>query len=126
MRAELAARATHVSRKRIARLMRQAGLQGVTRRKGTFTTVRDRDAQPVPDLVLRNFKVRGPDTLWVADITYIPTWAGFLYPAVVLDAWSRRVIGWAMENHLRTALVLQALNMAIHQRRPSEVIHHSD
>jgi putative transposase len=126
MRAELAARGTPVSRKRVARLMRRGGLQGVTRRKGTFTTLRDRDARPAPDLVSRNFVAEGPDRLWVADITYIPTWAGFLYLAVVIDAWSRRVIGWAMENHLRTELVLQALNMALYQRRPSEVIHHSD
>lgn len=126
MHAEVCARGTNVSRKRVARLMRRAGLQGVTRRKGTFTTVRDRDAPPAPDLVSRNFVCEGPNRLWVADITYIPTWAGFLYLAVVIDAWSRRVVGWAMENHLRTELVLQALNMALHQRRPSEVIHHSD
>jgi putative transposase len=126
MHAELCARGTNVSRKRVARLMRRAGLQGVTRRKGTFTTVRDRDARPAPDLVSRNFVSEGPNRLWVADITYIPTWAGFLYLAVVIDAWSRRVVGWAMENHLRAELVLQALNMALYQRRPSEVIHHSD
>jgi len=73
MHAELGARGTHVSRKRVARLMRRAGLQGVTRRKGTFTTVRDREARPAPDLVDRNFAVAGPDPLWVADIIYIPT-----------------------------------------------------
>ena len=72
------------------------------------------------------FNVDGPDRLWVADITYVPTGAGFLYLAVVLDAWSRRVIGWAMAAHLRTELVLDALNMAIAQRRPTQVIHHSD
>ena len=126
MHAELAARRTLVGRKRVARLMHRCGLQGVMRRKGTFTTVRDRDAQRAPDLVSRNFIAPGPDRLWVADITYIPTWAGFLYLAIVLDAWSRRVVGWAMETHLRTELVLQALNMALYQRRPSEVIHHSD
>jgi putative transposase len=126
MHAELAARGTRVGRKRVARLMRRAGFQGVTRRKGTFTTVRDREARTAPDLVSRNFVASESDELWVADITYIPTWAGFLYLAVVIDAWSRRVIGWAMENHLRTELVLQALNMALYQRRPSEVIHHSD
>ena len=126
MHAELGARGTVVSRKRVARLMRRGGLQGVTRRRGTFTTVRDRDARPAPDLVSRNFVVSGPNRLWVADITYIPTWAGFLYLAVVVDAWSRRVVGWAMETHLRTDLVLQALDMALFQRRPSEVIHHSD
>jgi len=126
MHAELRDRGTRVSRKRIARLMRRGGLQGVTRRKGMFTTVRDPDARPAPDLVDRNFVAAGPDRLWVADITYVPTWAGFLYLAVVIDAWSRRVVGWAMETHLRTELVLQALNMALFQRRPAEVIHHSD
>lgn len=126
MQAELRARGTWASRKRIARLMRRRGLQGVTRRKGTFTTVRDRDARPAPDLVSRNFAAQRADWLWVADITYIPTWAGFLYLAVVLDAWSRRVVGWAMETHLRTELVLEALNMALFQRRPRDVIHHSD
>ena len=126
MHAELRARGRRVSRKRVARLMCRLGLQGVTRRKGTFTTVRDREARPAPDLVDRNFVVPGPDQLWVADITYVPSWAGFLYLAVVIDAWSRRVVGWAMETHLRTELVLAALNMALYQRRPSEVIHHSD
>jgi putative transposase len=126
MHAELRARGKRVGRKRVARLMGRLGLQGVTRRKGTFTTVRERDARPAPDLVDRNFVVPGPDQLWVADITYIPTWAGFLYLAVVIDAWSRRAVGWAMETHLRTELVLQALEMALYQRRPSGVIHHSD
>jgi len=74
----------------------------------------------------RDFTAPGPDQLWVADITYIPTWAGFLYLAAVLDVWSRRVIGWAMETHLRTELVLVALDMAVAQRRPTDVIHHSD
>src|SRR2546427_4609250 len=107
-------------------LMRALGLAGVSRRKGTRTTIRDRDARPAPDLVDRDFTAAAPDRLWVADITYVPTWAGFLYLAVVLDAWSRRVVGWAMATHLRTALVLEALNMALAQPRPTEVIHHSD
>ena len=81
---------------------------------------------PAPDLVDRVFRVSGPNQLWVADITYIATWNGFLYLAVVLDVWSRRVVGWAMATHLRTELVLAALEMAIVQRRPGEVIHHSD
>jgi putative transposase len=115
-----------VGRKRIARLMRAAGLAGVSRRKYTVTTVRGRDAHGIPDLVTRNFSATGPNTLWVADITYIPTWAGFLYLAIVLDAWSRRIVGWAMATHLRTELVLEALNMAFTQRRPTQVIHHSD
>ena len=124
--AELKAEGTRVARKRVARLMRVAGLQGASRRKGCWTTRRDRDATPAPDLVQREFTAQGPDRLWVADITYIPTWAGFLYLAVVLDAWSRRVVGWAMANHLRTELVLEALNMALWRRRPDGVIHHSD
>ena len=115
-----------IGRKRVARLMRMAGLAGVSRRKGTFTTMRDRDAVPAPDLVDRDFTAAGPNQLWVADITYIPTWAGFLYLAVVLDAWSRRIVGWAMATHLRTELVLDALEMARTQRRPTNVIHHSD
>jgi len=124
--AELSADGTHVGRKRVARLMRQAGLAGVTRRKGTRTTRRGRSAHHTPDLIERDFSAEVIDRLWVADITYIPTWAGFLYLAVVIDACSRRVVGWAMATHLRTELVLEALNMALWQRRPEAVIHHSD
>ena len=124
--AELADRGVHVGRKRVARLMKAAGLQGVSRRKKAWTTRRDADARPAPDLVKRDFTAKGPNALWVADITYIPTWAGFLYLAVVLDVWSRRVVGWAMADHIRTELILDALNMAIQQRRPRDVVHHSD
>ena len=124
--AELAAQGAHVGRKRVARLMRAARVQGVSRRKWVITTTRDPEARPAPDLVQRDFTVDGPDRLWVADITYVPTGAGFLYLAVVLDAWSRRVVGWAMATHLRTELVLTALDMALEQRRPHGVIHHSD
>jgi putative transposase len=115
-----------VGRKRIARLMRAAGIAGVSRRRWKTTTVRDRAARRAPDLVQRDFVAAAPDRLWVADITYIPTWAGFLYLAVVVDAWSRKVVGWAMTTHLRTELVLAALEMALGQRRPRDVIHHSD
>jgi putative transposase len=124
--AELRAEGICVSRKRIARLMRRAALEGASRRKKAWTTKRDREARPAPDLVERDFSSEGPDRLWVADITYIPTWAGFLYLAVVLDAWSRKIVGWAMATHLRTELVLDALNMALGQRRANGVIHHSD
>lgn len=124
--AELAARGVHIGRKRVARLMQAAGVAGVSRRAFVTTTRRDPATRPAPDLVQRTFTVDGPDRLWVADITYIATWAGFLFLAVVLDAWSRRVVGWAMAGHLRTELVLDALNMAIGQRRPTQVIHHSD
>ena len=117
---------TRVGRKRIARLMRRDGLRGVSRRKGCWTTIRDKDAQPAPDLVQRHFAAEAPNQLWVADITYIPTWAGFLYLAVVLDVFSRRIVGWAMANHLRTELILDALDMAVWRRRPENVIHHSD
>src|SRR3989449_1029443 len=124
--AELAALGVHVGRKRVARLIRAARVHGVSRRKWPRTTLRNPANPPAPDLVARDFAAPGPDRLWVADITYIPTWAGFLYLAVVLDAWSRRVIGWAMESHLRTELVLAALDMAVAQRRPADVIHHPD
>ena len=124
--AELAFEGTHIGRKRVARLMRENGLQGVSRRKWTTTTVRDRTAVPAPDLVKRDFRAQGPNRLWVADITYVPTWAGFLYVAVVLDAWSRRVVGWAFALNLRVELVLAALEMAIRQRQPRAVVHHSD
>ena len=111
---------------RVARLMREDGLVGASRRKGCWTTRRNKDARPAPDLVERKFAADAPDRLWVADITYVPTWAGFLYLAVVLDVFSRRIVGWAMANHLRTELILGALDMALERRRPEDVIHHSD
>ena len=123
---DLRAAGVRVGRKRVARLLKQAGLRGVSRRKWPVTTVRAERARPAPDLVQRAFTATAPNQLWVADITYIPTWAGTLYLAVVLDVWSRRIVGWAMATHLRTSLVLAALEMAIQQRRPSAVIHHSD
>jgi putative transposase len=124
MVAELRDEGWLVNHKRVGRLMKLEGLVGLTRRKKWRTTKRDRDARPAPDLVERDFAVKAPDRLWVADITYIPTWGGFLYLAVGVDAWSRRIVGWAMETHLRTELVLQALNMALWQRKPDAVIHH--
>lgn len=116
----------HVGRKRVARLMRTEGLQGVSHRKAPHTTQRKPGARPAPDLVQRDFSAEAPNRLWVADITYIATWTGWLYLAVVVDAWSRKVVGWAMSIHLQTALVMDALHMAIQQRRPEDVIHHSD
>jgi putative transposase len=125
--AELRYGGTRCGRKRVARLMRAAGLEGVHRRRAVRTTVRDHDAAPAPDLVNRVFAARGPNQLWVADITYVPTWAGFLYVAVVVDAFSRAVVGWSMAGHLRTELILDALDMAIARRRPAEgLVHHSD
>ena len=127
IQAELADEGTSVSRKRIARLMREAGLAGISRRKGPQTTRRDACARPAPDLVDRRFEAKAPNRLWVADITYVPTRQGLLYLAIVLDVFSRRIVGWAMDSHLRTELVLDALEMAIAQRRPArKVIHHSD
>jgi putative transposase len=123
---ELRAEGECVNRKHIARLMRAAGIVGVSRRRWVTTTVRGAEDSPSPDLVHRNFTADAANRLWVADITYVPTWAGFLFLAVVLDAWSRRIVGWAMATHLRTELVLSALEMAIAQRRPSGVVHHSD
>ena len=125
--AELRAGGERHGRKRIARLMRRAGFVGAShRRGGPVTTRRDREARPAPDLVDRDFSAPGPNRLWVADITFVPTAAGFLYLSVVLDAWSRKVVGWFMANHLKAELVLDALEMAVGQRRPRDVIHHSD
>ena len=124
--AELVEAGVSVGRKRVARVMREAGIAGVSRRRGPRTTRREVQARPAPDRVERCFEAEAPNRLWVADITYIPTLAGFLYLAIVLDVFSRRVVGWAMAAHLRTELVVEALEMAVAQRRPAAVIHHSD
>ncbi len=123
--AELAANGIHLGRKRVARLMSQAGLAGVSRRRFVTTTIKG-DGGRAPDLVEHNFIAEGLDRLWVANMTYLPTWTGFLYLAVVLDAFSRRIVGWSMATTLTTQLVLDALNMALATRRPRGVIHHSD
>ena len=118
------------ARKRVARLMREAGLFGCGgRRRKVRTTLRLQAERttPAPDLVMRNFTPEAPDRLWVADITYVRTWEGWLYLSFVLDTYSRRVVGWSMTNHLKTELVLDAVNMAIYNRRPAPgLIHHSD
>ncbi|MYF29544.1 MAG: IS3 family transposase [Gammaproteobacteria bacterium] len=124
--AELAEAGERVARKRVARLMRAHGLRGVSRRKWTRTTLRDGAETPVPDLVERDFTASRPNALWVADATYIPTWEGFLFLAVVIDVYSRRVVGWSMGSRLVTALMLDALDMALAQRDARDVIHHSD
>lgn len=126
IQADLRDAGIRTSDKRVARLMRERRIQGASRRRSFITTIRDRDARPAPDLVERNFTADAPNKLWVADITYVPTLSGFLFVAIVLDVFSRRVVGWAMATHLRTELVLDALDMAIHQRQPVNVIHHSD
>jgi putative transposase len=122
---DLAEKGFRVGRKRVARLMAAAGIIGVSRRKFVTTTIKGA-GRPAPDLVDRNFTAEKPDQLWVADITYVPTSVGFLYLAVVLDACSRRIVGWSMATTLATSLVLDALEMALTTRRPNEVIHHSD
>jgi len=125
--AELRYEGVYCSRKRVARLLRLAGLQGCHRRKGPRTTRRKPETAPAPDLVKRDFATAAPDQLWVADITYVPTWMGFLYLAIVLDTYSRRIVGWAMADHLRSALVIEAVEMALWRRHPLHgVVHHSD
>ena len=106
--------------------MRAAGLVGASRRRAGVTTTRRDEARPAPDLVDRDFTATAPNQLWVADIAFAPTSTGFPYLAVVLDAWSRKVVGWAMANHLRAELVVGALETAVGQRRPRNVIRHSD
>ena len=127
IRAELADdHGLRVARKRVARLMRAAGIKGATLRRYVLTTQADPAATKPLDLVKRKFYATAPDRLWVADLTYIPTWSGFVYLAMVLDVFSRKVVGWAMDTHMRTELMLQALEMAVTQRQPNGVIHHSD
>src|SRR5687768_8366552 len=127
---ELRTLGVRCARKRVARLMREAGIFGCGgHRRKARTTLRSQTERtpPAPDLVKRNFTPEAPDRLWVADITYVRTWEGWLYLSFVLDTYSRRVVGWSMTNNLRTELVPDAVNMAIYTRRPSPgLIHHSD
>jgi putative transposase len=111
--------------RRISRLMRKARIAGVSRRRFCVTTKQD-GSPASPDLVERAFEADGPNKLWVADITYVPTWANFLYLAVVIDVWSRKVVGWSISTDLKTDVVIAAFNMAVEQRQPKDVIHHSD
>lgn len=126
--AELCSIGIRCGRKRVARLMRKEGLRGCIRGpRRKRTTRRDKRTVPAEDLVRRDFAAAGPDRLWTADITYISTDEGFLYLAFILDAYSRRLVGWAMESHLRTELVVDALQMALWRRKPAPgLIHHSD
>jgi putative transposase len=125
--AELRHRGVRVSRKRVARLMRQAGLSGMVRRRKAKTTIRLPGIATAPDLVRRDFTPAAPNRLWVADLTEFQTWQGKLYLAVVVDAFSRRCVGWALADHMRAELVVEALEMAIWQRRPNAgLVHHSD
>ena len=115
------------SRKRVARLMREAGLQGCRRGRKKRTTRPDKHAVPAPDLVNRDFCTTAPDTIWTADITYVHTQEGFLYLAFILDVYSRKIVGWSMATHLRTELVVDALEMALWRRNPEVgLIHHTD
>jgi putative transposase len=125
--AELKALGTHCARKRVERLMREAGLQGCMRGRRRGTTRRNKRAAPAEDLLRRDFVATRADKVWVADITYVATEEGFLYLAFILDVHSRRVVGWAMEGHLRTELVVDALRMAVWRRKPAPgLVHHSD
>ena len=124
--AELRTLGTRCSRKRVERLMRESGLRGCMRGRRKGTTRQGRRS-PAEDLVKRNFAATEVDKVWAADITYVATREGFLYLAFILDVNSRRIVGWAMESHLRTELVVDALQMAVWRRKPAPgLVHHSD
>jgi putative transposase len=117
----------NVGRKRVERLMREAGLSGLVLRKRGRTTIRVPGVRVADDLVKRKFKPEAPNVLWIADMTYLRTWEGWLYLAAVQDAFSRRIVGWSMNDHMRAELVVDALQMAVVRRRPDPgLIHHSD
>jgi putative transposase len=121
------AHGVNVGRKRVERLMREAGLSGLAKRRRGKTTISVPGVRVADDLVRRDFKPAAPDILWVADITYLRSWEGFLYLAAVQDAYSRRVVGWSMADHMRAEFVVDALQMALRRRRPGPgLIHHSD
>lgn len=125
--AELRADGTRIGKKRVARLMRRLGLEGAYRRRYRRITIADERAQAAPDLVRRDFRATRKDQLWVADITYVRTWQGWLYVAVVIDTYSRRVVGWSMRDDLQAAVVVDALEMAVWRRQPQAgLVHHSD
>jgi transposase InsO family protein len=127
--AELQSSGQQVSRKRVARLMQAAAVRGSSRRRQRVcTTVTDPTATAAPNLVARSFEASRPNELWVGDITYLPTDEGWLYLATLLDVYSRRIVGWAMAEHLRTELALDALTMALQRRcpPPGPLVHHTD
>ena len=127
IRAELADQGIYVGKNRIAHIMRRNRWRGVSKRRSyVVTTQRDKKERPAPDLVDRQFVAEAPNQLWVADMTYVPTWQGFIFLAIVLDVWSRRVVGWKIGDEMTAQLVIDALNMAGTQRKPTTVIHHSD
>ncbi len=114
-----------ISRRRVQRLMRRAGISGLVKVKKGRTTIRVPGVRVADDLVERDFKPAAPNVLWVADITYLSTWEGWLYLAVVQDAFSRMIVGWAMAEHMRPELVVDALKMGLHRRRPRQRPHTS-
>ncbi len=117
----------NVGRKRVERLMRQAGISGLVAKKRGRTTIRVPGVRVADDLVERRFRPAAPNVLWIADITYLRTWQGWLYLAAVQDAYSRRIVGWSMADHMRAELVVDALNMAVQRRRPQPgLVFHSD
>jgi putative transposase len=125
--AELRAMGVRCGRRRVARLMRVAGLRGCMRAKKRRTTHRDPRPAPAPDLLGRDFVATQPNRIWLADITYVPTQEGFLYLAFILDTHSRRIVGWSMASHMRTELMVDALQMAVWRRKASAgLVHHSD
>ena len=125
--AEIVDRGRGWNRKRVARLMRLGAIEGVHRRRRGKYGKKAGSTATAPDLVNREFTAAAPNQLWVADITYLRSWEGFVYLAVVVDAFSRKVVGWAMADHLRTELVLDAVGMAIHTRHPAPgLVHHTD
>ena len=116
-----------VGRNRVARLMRQEGLEAVPPKRFRVTTDSKHSEPVAPNLLARQFDPAGPNEAWATDITYVRTWQGWLYLAVVIDLFSRRVVGWAADSHMRTELVLDALAMALARRRPGVgLVHHSD
>ncbi len=119
---------TQIGKGRVWRLMREAGLQGARRGKPRYTTKPDPSAPRPPDLVDRDFSAKAPNELWVADFTYVRTWAGFCYVAFVEDVYSRMIVGWSLQTHMRTSLVTEALEMAVWSRGTSVegLVHHSD
>jgi putative transposase len=121
------AHGVRVGRKRVERLMRSAGISGLVPKKRGRTTIRVPGVRVADDLVERQFKPVEPNALWLADITYLRSWEGWLYLAAIQDAYSRRIVGWSMAEHMKTELVTDALRMAVQRRRPEPgLVHHSD
>ncbi len=118
-----------VARCTVARLMKQMGIEGIVRGKKVRTTIPDQAAPCPSDRVNRQFRAPAPDMLWVSDFTYVATWQGFVYVAFVIDAYARRIVGWRVSRTAHAGFVLDALEQAVHQRRPAKgtgLVHHSD